>query len=361
MSRRDIHYWKCDRPAAFFGTLSKNSPTPEMEQQLRDAIEQHFQPDMLQLTLGCGQGNHLTWNAQIDGKALFIRVENGPENDDYLEMESAVLKAVADIGVRVPAVHGCDATRTQVPFAWQALERLNHPDLNHWYKQGVLDSHQVSFEIGRNIACWQLITPPGFGPFDLDAYRATGQLRGLHADYATWFTLRLDQHLEFLTNANFLTAVQRDRIASIIREHENLLRLEQGCLVHKDMALWNILGEPNRIAAFIDFDDAISGDPLDDLALLACFHDSAFLARAVAGYESIRPLPAQFRRRLWLHLLRNMIVKAVIRVGSGYFDRDGGLFLIGPNGNGQSLRKQTEYRIETALTGLQTNAELSTI
>jgi len=361
MSRRDIHYWKCDRPAAFYGTRTRISPTAEMEQQLRDALQQHFQPKSLQLSPGCGQGNHLTWNAELDENSLFIRVENGPENDNYLEMESAVLQAVAGIGVRVPQVHGCDASRTQVPFAWQALERLNHRDLNHWHKLGVIDADHVSFEIGRNIARWQAITPPGFGPFDLDAYRATGKLQGLHADYAAWFTLRLDRHLEFLTESKFLSASQHDHITRTIREHEDLLNLQRGCFVHKDLALWNVLGEPDRIVAFIDFDDAISGDPLDDLALLACFHDRAFIERAVAGYESVRPLPAQYRRRMWLHLLRNMIVKAVIRVGSGYFERDGGLFLIGPGADGQSLRQQTEHRIEIALNGLQTNSEFSSL
>jgi fructosamine-3-kinase len=232
--------------------------------------------------------------------------------------------------------------------------------LNHWYKQGALDSHSIAFEIGRNVARWQSITPVGFGPFDLDASRATSELRGLHADYAAWFTLRLDQHLDDLVASNFLSRQQRARIAGVIQEHADLLQLKQGCLVHKDLALWNMLGDPDHIAAFIDFDDAISGDPMDDLSLLACFHEGAFVERALAGYESVRPLPTEFGRRLWLHLLRNMIVKAVIRVGAGYFDRDAELFLIGPGGDGQSLRQQTEQRIELALTGHQTNAEFST-
>ena len=359
MSRRDIHYWKCDRPAAFFGTRERRPVTPELEQQLGEALTQHFQPEKLTLSPGCGQGNHLTWNVELDGEPLFIRVENGPENDDYLEMESAVLKAVESVGVRVPKVYGCDASRTQVPFAWQALERFSHRDLNHWYKQGVLDSSTVAFEIGRSIARWQAVVPIGFGPFDLDTYRLTGEMRGLHADYATWFNLRLDRHLDDLVESDFLTARQRERIAGAIREHEALLQFRQGCLVHKDLALWNILGDPDHVVAFIDFDDSISGDPMDDLSLLACFHDGAFVERAVAGYESIRPFPPDSRRRLWLHLLRNMIVKAVIRVGAGYFDRNAELFLFGPGGTGQSLRQQTEHRIETALKGLQTNMEFS--
>ncbi|MFN9915135.1 MAG: phosphotransferase, partial [Pirellulaceae bacterium] len=41
-----------------------------------------------------------------------------------------------------------------------------------------------------------------------------------------------------------------------------MLNLPLGCLVHKDLALWNILGTRDQIAAFIDFDDAISGDSM---------------------------------------------------------------------------------------------------
>lgn len=37
------------------------------------------------------------------------------------------------------------------------------------------------------------------------------------------------------------------------------------------------------IHAFIDFDDSISGDPLDDHCLLARFHDATFLKAVMAG------------------------------------------------------------------------------
>jgi aminoglycoside phosphotransferase (APT) family kinase protein len=134
--------------------------------------------------------------------------------------------------------------------------------------------------------------------------------------------------------------------------------LPQGCLVHKDLALWNILGTEREIHDFIDFDDSIAGDPVDDLSLLACFHDAAFLRRAFEGYESVRGLPEHHLRRFWLHLLRNMIVKAVIRVGAGYFDRDDGFFLIGSGSSGASLREITLSRLATALRGLREGSGL---
>jgi hypothetical protein len=98
---------------------------------------------------------------------------------------------------------------------------------------------------------------------------------------------------------------------------------------------------------------------MDDLSQLACFHDAAFLQRAFEGYRSIRPLPPEHQRRFWLHLLRNMIVKAVIRVGAGYFERSDRFFLIGSGSSGADLRRFTQERITLALQGLASGADIS--
>lgn len=355
MSRRNIYYWKCDRPAAFHGTQTRGEPDAAIEQQLREAMRSALNASDVQLSAGAGQGNHLTWKAEVDGMTLFVRVENGPEKDGQLAIESVVLDRVREAGVPTPRVFSCDATRTSVPFAWQALERIAFPDLNHWFKQRVLDSHRIAFEIGAAVAQWQTIQPQGFGPI------ASVALDGYHTRYADYFRLRLDQHLSFLVERRFLTSEQRGDIARTIIEHESLLELDQGCLVHKDLALWNILGSRDQIAAFIDFDDAISGDAMDDLSLLACFHDATFLQRAFEGYVSRLVLPAEHRRRFWLHLLRNMIVKAVIRVGAGYFERDSGFFLIGTGSSGSDLKRFTMERLLKALRGLREDSDISTL
>lgn len=358
MSRRDIYYWKCDRPAAFHGTGPRPRGDEVSEEAIRGALSAHFHPDQLTLSPAAGQGNHLTWNAEIDGVPAFLRIENGPEGDDHLAMESAVLGEVAATGVPVPRVLGCDATRSRVPFAWQALERIPHPDLNQWWKAGVLDEARVAHEIGRHIARWQTITPRGFGPFDLDAWRSGKGLVGFHPDYPAYFRLRLEDHLRFLVARSFFSNERADEIRALIETHADLLRLDRGVLVHKDLALWNVLGTADSVAAVIDFDDAITGDPLDDLSLLACFHDRAFLEQALAGYASGQALPDDWQPRFWLHLLRNLIVKAVIRVGAGYFERDSGFFLIGSGGSGADLRRFTEERIDRAMLGLREGSGL---
>jgi fructosamine-3-kinase len=345
MSRRDIHYWKCDRPAAFHGTRPRNEPSHELQEQLHQALQDHLGTPVT-LHPASGQGNHLTYFADTVEAAMFIRVENGPEQDAHLSVESRVLDLVRAAGVPTPRVLACDAGRSRLPFAWQALERIPFPDLNHWHKQGLLNASTIAFDIGASVARWQTIRSPGFGILD-------DGLRGFHPAYADYFYLRLDEHLGFLVEHRFLSPDQRGEILREIAGHETLLNISQGCLVHKDLALWNILGDPDHIAAFIDFDDAISGDPMDDLSLLACFHDAAFLHRAFEGYESQRPLPEEHLRRFWLHLLRNMIIKSVIRVGAGYFDRDDGFFLIGSGSSGSRLRETTLSRLSLALRGLR--------
>ena len=352
MNRKGIYYWKCDRPSAFHGTQTRGEPDPILQSQLTEELEHYFHCDSVVLHAGGGQGNHLTWVGRVDGREMFVRVENGPEMDGQLAVESAVLERVRETGVSTPQVDGCDASRSRVPFAWQALEKISAPDLNHWHKQGVLEIPNIAFSIGVAVAKWQGLTLPGMGVLD-------GSLNGFHSTYETYYRLRLDQHLGFLVQRGLLTFPERSAIEAVINEHASLLHLEQGCFVHKDLALWNILGSASEVRAFIDFDDAISGDPMDDLSLLACFHDAAFLQRAFAGYQSVRPLPQEHRRRFWLHLLRNMIVKAVIRIGAGYFERSGDFFLLGNGGGGEALRQFTKTRLHLALEGINKNSDLS--
>jgi hypothetical protein len=54
-----------------------------------------------------------------------------------------------------------------------------------------------------------------------------------------------------------------------------------------------------------------------------------------------------------------MIVKAVIRVGAGYFDRKDDFFLIGSGSDGKSLKSITKERIQLAYSGLTENAKIT--
>lgn len=360
MSRAGIYYWKCDRPAAFHGTRLARDPSAT-----QTAFETHLRSlhpgSKIRVRQAGSPGNHVTCLVTLDDEESFARIEDGPEGDGHMAVEAAVLARVDAAGVPVPHVLAMDASRSLVPFAWQRLELIAAPDLNHWYKQGRLDLPAHAREIGAAVARWQAVEVAGFGPFDSEKLRQTNSLMGYHGRYADYFHLNLERHLSFLVERGFMTPALHTEITTAVSSHASLLDLPQGCLVHKDLALWNILGTPERIESFIDWDDAIAGDPMDDLSLLGCFYDGAVLASALAGYQTVRPLPAEHRRRFWIHLLRNMIVKAVIRVGAGYFDRSDQFFLINSGASGANLKAFTHERLCLALQGLLGDDEITSL
>ena len=203
--RRRIYYWKCDRPAAFHGTAD-SAARHDGQALLQTVLTEAFPGKQIVLRPAAGQGNHITWVAAVDGREYFVRVEDGPEQDDYIEVESRVLAEVRARGVPAPQVFHVDASRRRAPFAWQVMELVDCPDLNALLKAGQLDLHAAAVQIGDALAHWQDVTLRGFGPFDPDVLRRENRLYGFHATYADYFQLRLDEHLQFLVERGFFSS-----------------------------------------------------------------------------------------------------------------------------------------------------------
>jgi fructosamine-3-kinase len=361
LNRKSIYYWKCDRPNAFYALqeISYKKESTILEDSLVSLLSQHFGCNDFSFRPAGGQGNHITYLVLCKGNTYFLRVENGPEGDDYMEIEAKVLDEVRALGILTPKVFEVDATRKTFPFAYQIMEFIDYPDLNSINKKGELDILEIAEQIGKNVAQWQTIQYQGYGLFDPQLLRKEDRLKGLHDNYQEYYLLNWDRHLNFLVDRKFLPDKEKLELQNVVKEYASYLQIQNGCLVHKDLALWNILGTKKEIKAFIDWDDSISGDPTDDLSLLACFHSGEFMESALHGYQSIRKLPEHFEPRFWLHLLRNMIVKAVIRVGAGYFNRKDDFFLIGTGSNGKSLETITRERIKLAYSGLTENIKIT--
>lgn len=360
--RASIYYWKCDRPAAFHGVFrAADTGTADILPQLAPLLENAF-GEPVRLSEAGGKGNHRTFFLDYSAGRAFVRVEDGPEQDGHLATESRVMTEVAKTGVPVPRVLFTDASRTRVPFAVQVIEYFDCPDLNSAHREGRLDLVRTAFDIGRGVARWQDTPVAGFGPFDAETTARADRLTGYHSTYTTYFRLQLDRHLALLHADAFLTSDEVTQIRHLIDDHADLLALPHAYLVHKDLALWNIMGTADGIRAFIDWDDAIAGDPTDDLSLLACFHPTPVVQSAVDGYASIKRLPADFQRRFWLHLLRNMIVKSVIRCGAGYFKpATKGAFLMASGQDGPAFKQFTRDRLWSAFLGLRDNLSIAAL
>lgn len=357
--RKNIYYWKSDRPDAFLHlrSSSESNYTSQTENDVHRIMQSFFGTDLFDLEAAGGQGNHLTYLVKFGPASFFLRLDNEDEKDDYMLIESEILKLVKAKGVSVPFIYKVDTSHSFVPFSYQIMEYISYPDLNKIKKSGDLKVLKIAYEVGRNIALWQQIKTEKFGLFNSGLYAQTGKLIGCHDNYKDYYFLNLETHLNFLKNQSFLSVSESDNILKVIQANDHYLNLENPCLVHKDLALWNLLGTEDEVKAVIDWGDAISGDPTDDISLYACFHSKEELNELLKGYQIIHKLPPDFYPRFYLHFLRNMLVKAVIRVGGGYFEKSEDFFLVDSDMKGNTLEEFTHSRIIIACQNLSENLQ----
>lgn len=358
--RKNIYYWKSDRPYAD-GNVQVNDKTDDewIKAELKQYLANYFKSGDFSILPGSGQGNHKTYVVKHGDETYFARLENGPEKDDYMDVESQIIGEVNKIGIPSPIVNHSDGTREQVPFAIQLLNYVDYSDLNNLYKKNELDLDTIAPKIGNIIARYQHLTFENYGLFSPELLKETNQLIGYHKTYSDYYFLNWQKHLDYLFNNGFLTEDDVLAIQIVVDKNKHFLDVSKGCLVHKDLALWNILGSSTEIVAVIDWDDAISGDPTDDISLLACFHPGKVILNVMEGYQQVKPLPENFEKRFWLHLLRNIIFKSIIRIRGGYFNMGKDFFLLSDKSNATSFKDFTYQRVLSAIKGLKGEKQIA--
>jgi aminoglycoside phosphotransferase (APT) family kinase protein len=229
---------------------------------------------------------------------------------------------------------------------------MEEKDLNKYYQNKTLDVDAIGFQLGEILAEIHSIEKSGFGFVKSAVLADSGEIVGINSDYASYFNTRLDTHLAYIVDNELISAKLADDIRFAISASNVVLDIPKGCLTHRDIAFWNILGTETAITAVIDWDDVVIGHPADDFGILNCFYDEKTIFSVKRGYESKRSLPSDFERAMWLHTLRNMLWKMMIRHYMGYFEQSGDFFIINDDNRG-SLYDFTLSKIKNALANLK--------
>jgi aminoglycoside phosphotransferase (APT) family kinase protein len=349
--RTGIYYWKCDNPLPVEEKLLYNDKyqLADISPVVKEIFRRVYGCDPVEIENNGSGGNHYTYLVTLpDGKRYFLRADDGKGADDYMEAESAIMNEVRAAGIPCPHVHHQDTTLSIFPVRWQIMDIVDGRGLDHYHREGLLDVPKVGRQLGGYMARLHQLRYPGFGFVDTEHLRRTQGLRGLDATSADYFFKCLDRHLGFLVDHEFLSSAEAREIESLFDRHRALLDIGTGCLVHKDLAFWNIMGSPDNISAIVDWDDTILGDPADDIGILQCFHEGEVLDAVYEGYREVAPLPEPFVERTAIYMVRNLLWKAVIRTFMKYFDQSDQIFLHHQS-HGGSLRHYTRNRLEQGI------------
>ncbi len=230
-------------------------------------------------------------------------------------------EALFKSGLPALAVPHVDLSRTIVPFDFQILEEGHGRPLDQ-FNDDEPRMRRLLRKLGRFVAQIHSISLPGYGLLDARplASRA-GSPRGMVNTWAEYILLNLAEHVEHCARAGDLTAAAAGAILAAFEQHGECLNVSGGVLLHGDLGSHNVLSDGDRVLGLIDWEDAVAGDPVYDVAFWATFHPPARHASFFSGYRDVRPLPDDFPIRFWLYFLRIAVAKAVHRRRFGYPDR----------------------------------------
>jgi aminoglycoside phosphotransferase (APT) family kinase protein len=353
--RHNAYYWKCDCPLPAeersVGFTAAKYDDEAVAEAARTACRANFGRDAEAVEpLRCA-GNHHAYRVRTAGHDLLFRAAVDSTGDDYMRAEQALVALAAAQGVPVPQILACRAEPGEM-LRWQLMELVPGATLADLDREGQLDRTAIASELGQVLARLHRVRIDGFGFIDTDRLRVDGTLRGLHDHYLGYVHCCLDRHLAYVADHGLFSPAEAAEAGQLIATLWPTCAPTQAVLVHRDPTWWNLIGSRSAIHALIDWDDAVGGDPADDLAMLRCFHDRSYTDAVEAAYWDAETPPADFERRIAVHWLRNMLWKAMLRHQLGYF-RPGAAGFLAALAGPQGLEAATRTGLQAALTALR--------
>ena len=250
-------------------------------------------------------------------RLLRVAALEGDSSARVMELEAALMASLRTRGFPIP---GCE---------YRGVSRQGHARGVHLMENAraesltAIDADEPRMlaalgEVGRFLQRLHGVRGTGFGPI----VRVEGaDLRGAHPHWDAFVLMRLDEHV---ASCEGIGAIARHEAADIVARFEGArpsLRAQQPALLHGDPGSHNFLVDESGIRAVIDWEDALLGDPLFDLASLCTFHPERRHSAIWSGYGIVLAPGNDAWERFWLYFLRIALAKTVHRHRFGYPDR----------------------------------------
>lgn len=225
------------------------------------------------------------------------------------------INAAHAAAIPVPALLGGDLTLCLFSFPFQIQEQapgemLAGFDVN---EQRVREALSATAKI---IAQLHEVRGEGFG-----LLAAECALAGLDQDWASYVWRRGEAHLARCHDAGLVSSDEAKQALLALERVGRWSVVPR--LLHGDLGSRNIFVEEGRLAALIDWEDALVGEPLFDLAFFASFHPERRHDAIIDAYAIDRPLTDYDMLRFWTYFLRIALSKTVQRLRFGIEDSPG--------------------------------------
>jgi aminoglycoside phosphotransferase (APT) family kinase protein len=328
--RRSIFYPKTDLPLTRDELLKFQNEREERAGKCQIALQE---------AVGILQGKfqvsrwkmgtfHCLFQARGDSGGWVIRAGLLPEvfAGFNLLVEPAVALSLPP-RVSLPEFVLVDLSREKMPFDYQVMkETVGEPvrDLEDPETQRLPEP--VLEQVGAALSVAHSVETRGFGLVKVPLAQergAAGKMEGILSRWSDYVFLNLEEHLRRCGEAGAVDKKEADEIARAFEQARPVFDQAPSRLLHGDYGHQNILLCNGRISGILDWEDALCGDPIFDVAYWGTFCREWMREPFLRGYQGEAKLPPDFEVRYWVYYLRIALSKTAHRALFGTVDRPG--------------------------------------
>jgi len=269
---------------------------------------------------------HQIWRVQrLTGDPLVFRANALSDwfRDYALHIDAAIGQRLSESGLPGLHVQRVDTSRARLPVDYAIVEEARGvalQTLDHDEGKTLL----LLRELGKFLARVHRINLAGYGLLDVrSVHSPTNELLGSHAAWDDFIWLNLEKHVRTCVASGAITAEEGRGIEWYCKGCRGLFTSGQASLLHGDPGSHNVFVKDGAISALIDWEDALAGDPVFEIAFWATFQPARRHTAFIHGYAEVTRLPADFDLRFWLYFLRVALAKTVLRHRLGIVDQPG--------------------------------------
>jgi fructosamine-3-kinase len=257
---------------------------------------------------------------EIPGNKSVIRFNKYPKIKEYnFLIESEIIRFLQKRNLNDLKVDFVDISRTAVPTDYQVLKFVQGSTL--WDLSEKKGNFKLFFKLGVHIAKIHKLRTKGYGPFILNKALKFDFI-GIYKKWSDFLNCNFGEHVVFCLNKKIIRKEEVREIEKIFSYAFKKLPKVRPALLHGDLANQNVFIKNGNIT-LIDWEDAISGDPIFDVAYFGtgAYGKENWENLFLEGYTSILKLPKDYQIRYWTYYLRIAIAKAVVREKEGRTDK----------------------------------------
>ena len=145
-----------------------------------------------------------------------------------------------------------------------------------------------------------------------------GNLVGTKKSFSDYIEVCLDDDLRFIADSGIISVKAASSIRRSFGEYRPVMNILHGSLVHHDLADHNFMHVKDRITGIFDWENAVVGDPVLDLASAPTWTTHfPREGKLLEGYRSVKALPDHLGEKMRIYRLRTMIWKMVFALRAG--------------------------------------------